>query len=75
MIGWFRRLFYPTHDPAWKPCGVRKVYTGHDESLGRAIAAREAASAAKRRAKSQRVILSTKRIKADLFVMPKREAK
>jgi hypothetical protein len=68
-------MFYPTHDPAWKATGLRKCFTGHDESRAKAIAAREAASAAKRRARSQRVILSTKPVKAAVYVLPKREAK
>ncbi len=53
-MNWFTRLFYPTHDPAWKPTGLRKCFTGHDES---------------------RVILSTKPVKAAVYVLPKREAK
>jgi hypothetical protein len=74
-VNWFTRLFYPTHDPAWHPTGLRQCFTGHDESRAKAIAAREAASAAKRRARSQRVILSTKPVKADVYVLPRRSAK
>jgi hypothetical protein len=74
-MNWLRKLLYPTHDPAWKATGLRKCFTGHDEAKGRTIAAREAASAAKRRARSQRVILSTKPVKADVYVLPRRNAK
>jgi hypothetical protein len=78
VIGWLRRLFYPDHDPAWKATGVRRTFEGHDETKASSIAQREAKQAAQRRAKSQRAIALSRKVpgkKADVYVMPKREAK